>query len=863
MSPTGTAEPAASTQPVSLERQICEIVRELLLEQGKERAAANVTPKSSFQNDLGISSLDLVEIVVRCEARLDIEVPDEIAEQADTPAGWAKAIREGSEKSAARSVYRISPPGGEPVALPAAASNLVDVLRWHSEAAHGRVHIHLIEDGSGQGITCDRLLDGASRVARGLISLGLVRNDTVAILLPTGLDFFESFFGVQLAGGVPVPLYPPADLSRISEYVQRQIHILRAAGIRYLIGFDQAASISRILRVNVPTLIEATSAAELRRYGIRTSARFPEPSRIAVVQFTSGTTADPKGVVLTHENVLANVRAIGRAVGVRPDDAVVSWLPMASDLGLVGCWLFALYHAAPITILRPQDFLERPESWLWAIHDSRGTLSAAPNFAYELCARRIPMWTLEGIDLSCWRVAVNAGEAVMPETMERFTRRFRGLGFRPEAVTPAYGLAENTVAVAIADPGSVPRVERGIPSVGPPLEGHEVRIAGPDGRELPEGEIGRLLFRGPSRCSGYMHRGAVVRASEPADWTDSGDLAFQLGGEIFFAGRAKDVLVRRGRVISPEPVERAAGDVAGVCHDGAALVGVPDPEAGTDRLVLVAESAAHGAGETARVARSVRAAAETALGEELDEIRIVPPGTLPKTTNRKLRRGELRQRILDGTLAKSGAPVGAQMAGLWWSNLGGLGSRAASKVYRQARAALRGALARSLAACGASAPAVLDALGRRPTPEGTQMRGGVVIVSNRCTRLDALSVVSLVEGTCVLAGEEALLGLPAWAADILRPRLVRTAEQMESALRADTTVILFPDSPLGTPVPRCRYRLAALEAAARAGAPVLPFGMQIIRNKLFFRVGAKISAGGREPRELRAEVRRAIQNIYA
>ncbi len=821
---------APAAKPLSLEDQILAVVRDLLLEQGKERLAQSASARSSFQNDLGFSSLDLVEIVVRCEARLEIEVPDEIAEQADTAAAWAKAIKEGSEGIQARSAYRIVPPTGDPVAIPTGAPDLVEVLRFHAEQAHGRVHLHLLAEGSGVGITCDQLLDSASQTARGLISLGLVRNDTVAILLPANADFFEAFFGVMLAGGIPVPIYPPPNALRIGEYVRKQIHILRRAGIRYLISFDQVRSVARLLRVNVPTLIDVATVADLRRFGMRTSARFPEPSRIALIQYTSGTTGDPKGAVLTHANVLANIRAIGQAVNAGPKDAVVSWLPMSSDMGLVGCWLFSLYHGTPLTLLSPLEFLERPEIWLWAIHDSRGTLSAAPNFAYDLCARRIPMWTLDGIDLSSWRLAINAGERVMPETVERFTGRFVPLGFRPEAMTPAYGLSENTVALAISPLDRPPMARDGVYSVGKPLPGHEVRI-----------DQGRLLFRGPSRCQGYYNEPDLP----VEEWIDSGDTAFLHEGEIYSTGRSSD-----GNF--PEPVERAVSAVPGVIADSVAAFE-------TGKFVVVAETTAEGAAGL----RRVEAAIHEAVARPIDEVRLIPPGTLPKTANLKIRRGEARRLFLEGTLGAEPSPPAAQMAGLVWDNLGALAARGAARLAQSADDALRRSLARAVAALGGTAPSVLTMLGRRPTPEGTAMQGPVVIVSQRCTKLDALSVVSLVQGPCVLAGDEALNGLPNWAARLLRPLLVHSQQEIESALKSGKTVILFPDSPIGTPVLRCRYRLRALDAAIAHGAPVIPFAMQIICNKLFFRVAEKIPTAGGNSRRLREQARIAIRDIYA
>ncbi len=864
------AAPAAPAVP--LEDQIVKIVRELLVEQGKDRAAKAITPKSSFQNDLGLSSLDLVELVVRCETQLDIEVPEEIAEQADTALGWAKAIKEGTEQSAAKPAYRIPPPSHDPVALPVEARTLVDVLRWHARSAHGRVHIHLVHEGEGRALTCDQMLTSASQTGRGLVSLGLVRNDPVAILLPTGAGFFDAFFGVMLAGGIPVPIYPPADPTRIAEYVEKQIHILRNAGIRFLISFDAARPIARLLRINLPSLIDITTVDELHVMGSRTSARFPEPSHIAMVQYTSGTTESPRGVTLTHEAVLANVRAIGEAVQVRPGDSVVSWLPIASDLGLVGCWLFALYHATPLTLLSPQEFFERPESWLWAIHDSRATLSAAPNFAYELAVRNVPAWALEGLDLSTWRVAINAGEAVMAETIEGFARRYAPFGFRREALMPAYGLSENSVGLCIPPVGRGPVARDGVYSVGPALPGHEVRAIDDFGRVCRDGESGRLQFRGPSQMRGYWNNDAATAAVTKDGWIDTGDVAFLAGGEVYFVGRNKDVIVRNGRQLPVEPIETAVEQVPGVRPRGAAVVGTVEQTAGTEKLVILAECIAEES-EQARVLKAVRAMVEDVTGEAPDSIHLIPPGTLPRTANQKIRRAEARRLAARGAIGTRPATPAFQMAGLWLANIANLMrrgtwkfTRAVDESSRELAARVVGGFLTLTGAAGAVQPAVRTALGimgRRPTPEGTQMRGPVVIISQRSNPMDAMSVVSLVENRVTLAGPETLIGLPPWAARLLAPLVVHTREDMEAALKAGRTLVVFPDSPLGTPVLRLRYHLRALEAAVNMGAPIVPLGMQIIRNRLFFRVAGKIQAAGQDPRELRRRVREAIQNIYA
>ena len=270
----------------------------------------------------------------------------------------------------------------------------------------------------------------------------------------------------------------------------------------------------------------------------------------------------------------------------------------------------------------------------------------------------------------------------------------------------------------------------------------------------------------------------------------------------------------------------------------------------------------------------MRDAVRNVTGEEPDSIQLIPPGTLPRTANQKIRRVEARRLVAEGGIGGPPAAPALQMAGLWLANTGESGAPRGLEVSAR-RVRLRYAngrldrLARSMTFSGApgavqpAVRAVLGIMGNRPTPEGTQMRGPVVIVSQRSNPMDALAVVSLVENQVTLAGPETLIGLPEWAARMLRPLVVVTREEMEAALRAGRTLVVFPDSPLGTAVLRLRYHLRALEAAVNTGAPIVPLGMQIIRNQLFFRVAAGSRRPARTPANCGNRVREAIQNIYA
>jgi acyl-CoA synthetase (AMP-forming)/AMP-acid ligase II len=244
-----------------------------------------------------------------------------------------------------------------------------------------------------------------------------------------------------------VPLYPPVRAADLLSYTRRQQGILRNADARVLITFAEAERLAGLICGQVPSLETITTTARLSGRG----AVPTNPGNPALIQYTSGSTGDPNGVLLTHANILANVRAIGEALDIRSDDVGVSWLPLYHDMGLIGLWLGALYFGVPVSIMSPLAFLSRPSRWLWAIHAHRATVSAAPkiNFAFDLCARKITDDEIRGLDLSSWRVAVNGSEAVSPDTIEAFTRRFAPYGFKPEAMCPAYGLAEAAVAVTL------------------------------------------------------------------------------------------------------------------------------------------------------------------------------------------------------------------------------------------------------------------------------------------------------------------------------------------------------------------------------------------------------------------------------
>lgn len=850
---------------------VLEVVREVLLELGAKDAAGRATLDSSLDKDLGLGSLERVELLVRLEQRFDKRLPDDVAQQAETPAEYAAALLVGESGGPARVRYAIpkSPPAPEPFAE---ARTFVEVLRRLAETHPERVQVHLLEDDIPRPISYGRLYKRSQEVAAGLIAAGLEPGDTVAIMLPTCADFFYTFFGVALAGGIAVPIYPPARPKQIEEYVQRQLAILRNAEVKFLISFDQAKIVADVMRLGLPSLIDVVTADELAGRGRGFTGPWPETSEIFFIQYTSGSTGNPKGVTLTHSNVLANVRGIGEAVQATPHDVVVSWLPLYHDMGLIGSWLFSLYFAHPITVMSPLDFLSRPERWLWAMSDSGGTLCPAPNFSFDLCTAKIPDAALEGVDLSPWRIAINAGEPVLAHTLEAFADRFAASGFRPEAYVPCYGLAESSVALTfpsinrrpvidvidrtaferdgIATPVTDEKERKLLRFVanGQALLLHEIKVVDDAGSLVGERVRGRILFRGPSRTAGYYRNPEASRAViDDEGWMDSGDLGYQAGGELYVTGRIKDVIIKSGHNIIPQDVEAAAAEVDGVRKGCVAAFGCVDARTGTERLIVVAETRVTDEAERARIQHNITENVAARVGIPPDAVQLAPPHAVPKTSSGKIRRNETRQLYEAGRIAKRKADAPwRQLLRLWLGNLSGWINHIDDQVFGAIRAAGKSAGRWSIAAPFGLAARLtpsprsarffaLPGLRLLLSLEGIEVKAAAaastasLYLANRLDRFDAAAVLVSLSTPAALADESALRELPGPIAFLIEPLIAPPAgnaadlgERIQSALRDGMSVLVFADSPLGETAARSRFRLEVFEAAAAAGVGLNP-----------------------------------------
>ncbi|MCU0242303.1 MAG: fatty acyl-AMP ligase, partial [Vicinamibacteria bacterium] len=661
--------------------RVLSIVRDLASETGGERARRSVCDTASLERDIGLGSLERVELLLRLEQAFGRAL-DENFLALDTPAALTQAIVDAKITAPQESPTARTPQPSVALSLPTQAETLCDVLEHWARSAPERTHVFLrTEDGLEIPLSYAKLFRDAEAMAGALEEWGVGYEDTVALMLPTGQDFLRAFFGVLMTGAIPVPIYPPPRLDQIDTYIVRQANILKDAATRLLITAREIQPVACALQAHVPTLKDVTTAAELSHLGAPWRKQSHSSSDTALIQYTSGSTGAPKGVALTHANLLANIRAIGQAVAMSPSDVGVSWLPLYHDMGLIGSWLACLYHGCPLVLFSPLAFLARPERWLRAIHEHRATLSAAPNFAYELCARKIADERLAGLDLSSWRAALNGAEAVHAQTLERFSERFRTCGFRAAAFLPVYGLAENSVALCFPKTDRAWRVDRiaraafekdrrAVPaaedephpldfvSVGTPLPGHTVRIVDDAGADLPERRVGRLLFRGPSTMRGYWRQPDTSAQAMSSDgFVDSGDLAYRADGEVFIAGRRKDLIIKAGRNLMPQEIEEAAGSVAGLRKGCLAAFGVPHEASGTERLVLVAETRIKDRAERERMIAQAIEAVAARVGLPPDEVVLTSPGTVPKTSSGKVRRAEARERYLQDRLTPAARPL--------------------------------------------------------------------------------------------------------------------------------------------------------------------------------------------------------------
>jgi 1-acyl-sn-glycerol-3-phosphate acyltransferase len=861
------------------EQRLFAVVGELARELRSSGGAAAVTPASRLDRDLGIDSLGRSELILRVEHAFGVRLPPDTLAEADTVADLLAAV--GKAAPRVRDVHALvqAPAAAPVVESPEAAVTLIEALEWHVARHSDRIHLTLLEDEHTVlgTMTYGQLADTAKDLARALIAQDVVPGDRIALMLPTSLEFFTAFFAILYAGATPVPIYPPARLSQLEDHMLRQAGILSNAEIKILITVPQALGLGALLRGQVRSLKLVESVAGLT--ALSQPCELPpavDGNATAFIQYTSGSTGDPKGVILSHANLLANIRALGIATQATSKDIFVSWLPLYHDLGLIGGWLGSLYFAASFYVMSPLSFLRRPETWLWAMHRYRATLSAAPNFAYELCLSKIDDADIAGLDLSTLRIVANGAEPVSAQTIRRFSQRFETYGFRPEAMCPGYGLAENTVVLTFPSLGRPPTIDRvdreslsrkGVAqpareddrmalemvSCGRVLPGHEIRIVDDKGQPCEERREGRLEFRGPSATAGYFRNDVKTRELFHDGWLDSGDQAYVANGEVFVTGRIKDIIIRAGRHIYPQEIEEAVGQIPGIVKNGVAVFGMSDPASGTERTVILAETLESDPARRQELQAKAREVATDILGAPPDEIVLAPPQAVPKTSSGKIRRSAARDLYEQGEIGKVQRSVRWQIVRLYLAGIGpriaGVGQAVAALLY----AAWWWTVVVFAGAVGWIAAMVLPRLkwrwsavrliarmallllgvpisirGRDKLPDKN-----AVVVFNHSSYADALVVAAALPGEPAFAAKMELAG-QAVAGPFLRRLGAHFVDRYDAAASvADTEaivrlaregrpVIFFPEGTFTRRPGLTGFYLGAFKVASDAALPIVP-----------------------------------------
>jgi fatty-acyl-CoA synthase len=512
-----------------------------------------------------------------------------------------------------------------------------------------------------------------------LRALGLRKGDRLAIVTPDGQDFIPLFLGAVWCGIVPVPLYPPLSLGKLDAFMQALVGILNVAEPRMLATDSKVGKVLWSAVGRVPSLEKVIDVADLAKPpppGANDERGDVSDDDLCFLQFTSGSTAAPKGVMVTHGNLKVNCDGILRSLEI-PDDPVddtaVSWLPLYHDMGLIGLVLAPLISKIRTVYIPTLSFIKNATLWMETIHKHKGTMCYAPNFAYALVTKRAKPEQIARWKLSQMRVFGAGAEPVHPEVMRAFAKTFAASGLKPETILPCYGMAEATLAMAFSsvheplktdriDPDAyhgknrAERAQNGVAleivCCGRSFPGHEISIQDENGKILPERAVGEICFRGPSVCAGYFRNEEASRAAgmgTPGGWLRTGDLGYLVDGEIYISGRIKDILIVNGRNYYPQSIEWAVEELAGV-RKGTA-VAFSRPGKASEEVVVALETREQGQ-------EKLRAAVVAKVNDELQlavaDVALIPPGTLPKTSSGKLQRRKTREQYLAGVLGKQG-----------------------------------------------------------------------------------------------------------------------------------------------------------------------------------------------------------------
>jgi fatty-acyl-CoA synthase len=519
----------------------------------------------------------------------------------------------------------------------------------------------------------------AKRIGACLQALGLAKGDRLGLVLAAPENFVLSFLGAISAGIMPVPMFPPLSLCRLDNYLDKAVGILRVSGAKTLLttkelipalqpALSRAPSLQSVL--DIETLLQTSSDLALFENEI-------QPEEPCFLQFTSGSTSEPRGVIVTHRNLMANARAIIQSLEIDPClDRAVSWLPLCHDMGLIGFVVSSLVAQVPVVFIPTIAFVKHPGVWMETVHKYRATITFGPNFAFDLAAKRASKISRLNPDLSCLRVLGCGAEPINPKTMESFIAAFAPWGLKPNAILPCYGMAEATLAIAfdhlhrpmrklvidrqayesrsIAQPladnedEQDPRKRFELVSCGRTFAGHEIQILDDRGKPLPEGHAGEIVFRGPSVTPGYFQNPEASLQTLQGGWLHTGDIGFILNGDLYISGRQKDLVIINGRNYPPQAIEWIVEEISGI-RKGSVVAFSVNGDA-TEKLIIIAETLMT---DSAELEQAIVEQIRSALGLTVHKVVLVGRGSIPKTSSGKLQRRRTKDLFEGGMLGRS------------------------------------------------------------------------------------------------------------------------------------------------------------------------------------------------------------------
>jgi fatty-acyl-CoA synthase len=549
-------------------------------------------------------------------------------------------------------------------------TTLGEALDYAAEGSRG-LNFHDPRGTLTRAYPFSELRDDAILAGYRLIARGVRPGDRIALLAETGADFAAAFFGAIYAGAWPVPLPLPTSFGGKEAYID-QLVVQLASSDPCLLLYPQElgamADAAAAMR-NVPAASYETLAAEPAN---AVSLPAASPEDIAYLQYSSGSTRFPHGVVITHRALLSNLAAHSIGMHVQDGDRCVSWLPWYHDMGLVGCLLSPVANQVSTDYLKTEDFARRPLAWLDLISRNPGTtLSYSPTFGYDICARRMSSQTKasDRFDLSRWRVAGNGADMIRPDVMQSFVDAFAEAGFSASAFLPSYGLAEATLAVSIMPPGEGIMVElveetelsggtrngggrpqryRAVVNCGRAARDMEIAIRDEEGNALPERAIGKVWCSGPSVMTGYFRDAEATDACLIGGWLDTGDMGYMSGGYLYIVGRAKDMIIVNGKNHWPQDIEWAVEQLPGFKAGDIAAFAITTP-GGEETPAVLVQCRTSDPRERARLRDEIRERVRAITGMNC-VIELVPPRTLPRTSSGKLSRSKARNLYLSGEI---------------------------------------------------------------------------------------------------------------------------------------------------------------------------------------------------------------------